>query len=179
MPTPANKTYSNLKNRLARATKKTQKKNVGTLSKENYNEMMRKVYGAVSPPASPPPAANTLTKSNSEVSLVSLGNTVNKRNSQGSLVTLVNTSNLERGQTPNSQGSANTGISWGSFNTSGHKAERDKEEQQKAEKQAQLAAFFARAKQGSPSGKSNTSWMKKNQGGGKRRTKKTKTRRNR
>ncbi len=75
-----------------------------------------------------------------------------------------------RSNSNNSVESANSNTSaqtWGSMNTYSYRAQKEKENQERANKQAKLAAFFARAKQGSPTGKSNTSWIRKTRRGGK------------
>ena len=77
----------------------------------------------------------------------------------------------------NSNTSNNSVRTWGSYNTYSMKAQKNKENQERAAKQAKIAAFLARAKQGSPTGKSNTSWMKTRKGG--RKNRRCWTRRNR
>lgn len=76
----------------------------------------------------------------------------------------------QRSNTQNSLNSVNSNTSvqtWGSVNTYSYRAQKEKENQERANKQAKLAAFLARAKQGSPTGKSNTSWIRKTRRGGK------------
>jgi hypothetical protein len=73
-----------------------------------------------------------------------------------------------RSNSNNSVESANSNTSaqtWGSMNTYSYRAQKEKENQERANKQAKLAAFFARAKQGSPTGKPNKSWIKTRKGG--------------
>ena len=60
-------------------------------------------------------------------------------------------------------------MSWGSINSSAYQAQAEKEEREAREKQEKIVAALARAKEGSPSGKANTSWIKKPAGGTRRR----------
>lgn len=66
--------------------------------------------------------------------------------------------------------STNSPVSWGSINTSAYRNQEEREAREAREKQERIAAALARAKQGSPTGKANTSWIKKPQGGTRRKT---------
>lgn len=77
--------------------------------------------------------------------------------------------------------STNSPLSWGSVNIHSYRAQAEKEERDAREKQERIAAALARAKQGSPTGKANISWIKKPAGGTRRRrrNRKRSTQRNR
>ena len=77
-----------------------------------------------------------------------------------------------RTSTENNAGSVNNSSprSWGSINTAAYRNQEEKEKREAREKQERIAAALARAKQGSPTGKSNISWIKKPTGGTRRKT---------
>ncbi len=154
------------KNRLARS-----RASVARGIKPVSNNILARMYG------SPKPNLNVNAMSQRSNSSLNMSLSPLSTNTN----TFSNMNGRESRQSNSSQGSNNSVLTWGSMNTSAWKAEKNKEEEERAAKQAKIAAFLARAKEGSPTGKVNTSWIKKTRKGGRKSTKRNRrcwTRRN-
>lgn len=98
-------------------------------------------------------------KNNSFLAWLNAPPRIQKTNSTNSLNTTASGNSSPK--SVNSTKTNNSVVSWGSYNRSAWARAAEEEETARREKQEQIAATLARAKSGSPTGKANTSWIKK------------------